>query len=320
MSQTAVLFPGQGAQFVGMASDLVERCPATAPYFEAASKLLGSDLLQLTREGPEEVLNSTAVSQPAIFVVSLAVVRAIDEAGGADKLKAMGTAGLSLGEYSSLVFAGAIEFDAALEVVVRRGEYMQEACDRTPSGMTSILGLDLTAVQDVVAEASSAGVVAVANVNADTQIVVSGEMEALERAAELATERGARRVIPLKVAGAYHSPLMASATAKLAPYLERLEIVSPRLTFYPNVTAQPVSDPEQIRQGLMRQIESSVLWAPTLRALVADGMQSVVEPGPGRVVAGLVKQVDRRMPVQSVLDGETVATLLESNAEAGEGS
>ena len=314
MTKQAVLFPGQGAQFVGMSADLIRRCPATEPMFDKATKLLGQDLWKLTTEGPEETLNSTAVSQPAIFTVSLAVAKAIEEAAGADSLAAMGTAGLSLGEYSALVFCGAMEFEDALEIVTRRGEYMQEACDREPSGMTSILGLDLTAVKDVVAEAGSVGVIGVANVNADNQIVVSGAMEPLERAAELATERGARRVIPLKVAGAYHSPLMASATEKLRPYLEKVTIRPPRIPFYPNVSATPTDDVEEIRQGLIRQIESSVLWAPTLKALVAAGMETVVEPGPGRVIAGLVKQVERRMPVQSVLDAASMEAFLGAEA------
>ncbi|MEM7163996.1 MAG: ACP S-malonyltransferase [Planctomycetota bacterium] len=310
MTNQAVLFPGQGAQFVGMSADLISRCPETEEMFATASKLLGADLWQLTTEGPEETLNSTAVSQPAIFTVSLAVAKAIEAAGGSDALAAMGTAGLSLGEYSALVFCGSLAFEDAIEIVTRRGEYMQEACDREPSGMTSILGLDLTAVQDIVSEAGSAGVIGVANVNADNQIVVSGAMEPLARAAELATERGARRAIPLKVAGAYHSPLMASATEKLRPYLEKATIRPPRIPFYPNVSATPTSDVEEIRQGLIRQIESSVLWAPTLKALVAAGMESVVEPGPGRVIAGLVKQVERRMPVRSVLDAASMEEFL----------
>ena len=314
MTRSAVLFPGQGAQFIGMSADLIGRCPEVAPMFERASEWMGTDLWKLCAEGPEKALNSTAVSQPAIFVTSLAACRAIEAAGGSARLEsAVATAGLSLGEYSALVFAGAVEFEAALEVVIRRGEFMQKACDDVPGGMTSILGLELEAVREVVEEASSAGVIAVANVNARTQIVVSGELAALERAAELATERGARRAIPLKVAGAYHSPLMASATSALSPYLDRLEIRAPRIPFIPNVTAEPVSDPEEIRRGLLRQIESSVLWAPTLERLVSDGLDHVLEPGPGRVVAGLVKQVERRLPVDSVLDAETVAAFVDEN-------
>ena len=317
MTRTAVLFPGQGAQFVGMSADLISRCPEVEGLYGRASELLGTDLWKACTEGPEELLNSTAMSQPAIFVTSLAVCRAIAHAGGEEKLQnAFATAGLSLGEYSALVFSGAIDLEPALEVVVRRGEYMQEACDAVPGGMTSFLGLELDAVREVVAEASSAGVIAVANVNATTQIVVSGELAALERAAEIATERGVRKAIPLKVAGAYHSPLMAPATKKLAPYLEKLEIRPPRIPFIPNVTGTPEADPEKIRANLLRQIESSVLWAPTCTRLVADGVDHVLEPGPGRVVAGLMKQVDRRMPVDSVLDADTVEAFVDANCTA----
>lgn len=316
MNNRVVLFPGQGAQFVGMSSDLISRCPETEKMFSAASRLLGKDLFELTTNGPDDVLDSTAISQPAIFVVSLAVIEAIraeataSGTSGAEALSALGTAGLSLGEYSALVFCGALRFEDALEVVVRRGEYMQEACDRTPSGMSSVLGLDLTAVRDVAAEASRAGVVAVANVNSKTQIVLSGELPALELAKELAMERGARKVVPLKVAGAYHSPLMASATEKLKPYLEKLEIRTPEIPFYPNVTAKQVHEPEEIRAGLARQIESSVLWEPTLMELKQAGMETVLEPGPGRVVAGLVRQVERSISVQSVLSADTVKDYL----------
>ncbi|MFQ5654841.1 MAG: ACP S-malonyltransferase [Planctomycetota bacterium] len=310
MTTQAILFPGQGAQFVGMSADLIGRCPATEEMFEAASRLMGNDLWTLATDGPVEELDSMAVSQPAIFVVSLAVLRAIEQAGGAERLRAMGTAGLSLGEYSALVFAGAIPFDAALEIVVRRGEFMQEACDRVPGGMTSIIGLDLATVREVVEEAAAEGIIAIANVNADTQVVVSGELGPLERAGALAKERGARRVVPLKVAGAYHSPLMATASEKLRPYLERAPIAPPKIPFYPNVSALAVSDPSQIRDGLARQVESPVLWARTLRELISAGMETVLEPGPGRVVAGLVKQVDRRIPVESVLSAETVEKFL----------
>lgn len=303
-----------------MHADLIARCPETESMFSAASRLLGRDLYALVREGPEDVLDSTAVSQPAIFVVSLAAIQAVSRSGGDAALTAMGTAGLSLGEYSALVFSGALTFEDALEVVVRRGEYMQEACDRTPSGMSSILGLDLKSVRDVVAEAGSIGIISVSNVNADNQIVVSGELAALEKASELAQARGARKVVPLKVAGAYHSPLMATATAKLLPYLERLAIREPSVPFYPNVTAEATRDPEVIRAGLIRQIESAVLWAPTLRALVAAGMKSAIEPGPGRVVAGLVKQVERRLPVHAVLDAASVAQYLSEARELSEAS
>ena len=306
----AVLFPGQGSQFVGMSADLIDRCPEVEEMFTEASRLLGEDLWKLTTDGPEDVLESTAVSQPAIFVVSLAVLRVLEAAGAGERLSAVGTAGLSLGEYSALVFAGSLGFSEALEIVVRRGEYMQEACDQHPSGMSSILGLDLETVSEVVKESASAGVIAVANVNSKSQIVVSGEHAALEKAAEVAQEKGALKVVPLSVAGAYHSPLMATATEKLRPFLEKANISAPRIPFYGNAFGRRVSEVSEIREGLIRQVESSVLWEPILTRLVSDGMTSVLEPGPGRVVAGIVKRIDRRMPVKSVLTAESVEDFL----------
>ena len=310
MSTRAILFPGQGAQFVGMAADLLDRSPGAKEMFEAASDLLGEDLYRICAEGPPEALDSTAISQPAIFTVSLAVVSAIESASSEDVLESFATAGLSLGEYSALVFAGAVRFEDALEVVIERGRLMQEACDRVRGGMTTILGLVLSEVEELVAIISEVGVISVANVNSETQIVVSGEEKALERAAEMAISMGAGRVIPLRVAGAYHSPLMATATTQLKPTLEKLEIVEPGIGFIPNVLAEWVSDPEHIRKCLIRQMESPVLWQPTLRVLKEKGLESVVEPGPGRVIAGLVKQVDREISVQSVLDAQSTEALV----------
>lgn len=188
---------------------------------------------------------------------------------------------------------------------------MQEACDKTAGTMASILGLDLETVREAVSEASDAGIVAVANVNAATQIVISGEKAAVELASEKAREKGARRVIPLEVAGAYHSPLMASATETLKPILADLQICEPEIPFYANVSGARVSDPEEIRDGLIRQVESSVLWEPTLRLLIEDGVAEVLEPGPGKVVAGLVRQVDRSIPTRSVLAKDSIEELLE---------
>ena len=310
-STRAILFPGQGSQFVGMARDLFENETVARDMFEIASERMGRDLMALCAEGPQEVLNATDVCQPAIFVASLAAVKVIENSGGASHLEARATAGLSLGEYSALVHSGAIRFEDALDVVIARGKAMQEACDKTAGTMASILGLDLEAVREAVSEASEAGIVAVANVNAATQIVISGEKAAVELASEKAREKGARRVIPLEVAGAYHSPLMASATETLKPILANLQIAEPEIPFYANVSGARVSDPEEIREGLIRQVESSVLWEPTLRLLIEDGVAEVLEPGPGKVVAGLVRQVDRSIPTRSVLAKDSIEELLE---------
>ncbi len=310
-STRAILFPGPGSQFVGMARDLFENETVAKDMFEVASGRMGRDLMALCAEGPQEVLNATDVCQPAIFVASLAAVKVIENSGGASHLEARATAGLSLGEYSALVHSGAIRFEDALDVVIARGKAMQEACDKTAGTMASILGLDLETVREAVSEASDAGIVAVANVNAATQIVISGEEAAVELASEKAREKGARRVIPLEVAGAYHSPLMASATETLKPILADLQIREPEIPFYANVSGARVSDPEEIRDGLIRQVESSVLWEPTLRLLIEDGVAEVLEPGPGKVVAGLVRQVDRNIPTRSVLAKDSIEELLE---------
>ncbi len=310
-STRAILFPGQGSQFVGMARDLFENETVARDMFEIASERMGRDLMALCAEGPQEALNATDVCQPAIFVASLAAVKVIENSGGASHLEARATAGLSLGEYSALVYSGAIRFEDALDVVIARGKAMQEACDKTAGTMASILGLDLQTVREAVSEASDAGIVAVANVNAATQIVISGEKAAVEVASEKAREKGARRVIPLEVAGAYHSPLMASATETLKPILADLQIGEPEIPFYANVSGARVSDPEEIRDGLIRQVESSVLWEPTLRLLIEDGVAEVLEPGPGKVVAGLVRQVDRSIPTRSVLAKDSIEELLE---------
>lgn len=311
MTQLAVLFPGQGAQFVGMAADLADRSTEAKQLFERANDRLGLDLWKLMQEGPEEQLNTTAMSQPAIFVASLAAIEALKAEGGDARLAgATTTAGLSLGEYSALVFAGAMEFEVALEIVTWRGKFMQEACDEVDSGMSSILGLDFDQVRELIPAASEAGRIGIGNVNAARQIVVSGEHAALARMEELAKEAGAKRVVPLKVAGAYHSVLMASTSEKLQPYLAQAEIRAPRIEFYSNVTGRPEADPERIRSGLLAQVESSVLWAPTLEAMVASGVSEFVEVGPGRVLAGLLRQVERRLPIASVLDRDSAAAFL----------
>ncbi|MDE0960256.1 MAG: ACP S-malonyltransferase [Planctomycetota bacterium] len=311
VSNRALLFPGQGSQFVGMAADLVEAHPIARTVFDAASSMMGEDLLAICIDGPQSRLNRTEISQPAIFTASMAVLRVLEQVGGPSLLRSTATAGLSLGEYSALVFAGSLRFEDALEVVVARGQAMQRACDQVEGTMTTILGLELPAVREAVEAGNRAGIVAVANFNSSTQFVISGERAAVEQASEVARQLGARRTVDLEVAGAYHSPLMAPATAELAPILDRLPISAPELPFYPNVLAQPVTDPEQIRECLLKQVESSVLWEPTISALVAEGLEEVIEPGPGRVIAGLVKQVDRRVKTRSVLGRESVEEILE---------
>jgi [acyl-carrier-protein] S-malonyltransferase len=314
-STRAVLFPGQGAQFLGMAADLVEAYPEARAVFEAGREVLGRDLLAVLREGPEEDLNSTRTSQPAIFLHSMAVLEALGPELGLDGrygrgLPALATAGLSLGEYSALVFAGAIEFEDALRVVAFRGECMQEACDASRGTMASVIGLSVDRVEEVVAEARAAGVAAgIANYNSPDQTVISGEEGAVDDLVKRLEAAGARRAIKLKVAGAYHSPLMAPAARKLEPRLRQLAIRAPRLPFLSNVTGAEVGDPEAIRSGLMKQVESPVRWTDIVRRLLDLGMGSALEVGPGRVLAGLVKGLQRGLEVAPVGDCQGVRKL-----------
>jgi len=308
MGDCAFLFPGQGAQTIGMAARLIEASPAARRIFERGGEILGFDIARICASGPAEILDSTRVSQPAIFLHSLAAVEAI-----AEKIhrrpRACAAAGLSLGEYSALVFAESIRFEDALRVVARRGQAMQEACEEVPGGMASIIGLPHDKVTEAVKEGTRAGVVGIANYNAPDQIVISGDAAALAAASAAATRLGARRVIPLRVAGAFHSPRMGSATRKLRPFLEGLEIREPRVPFVPNYTARVTRDPDEIRDGLLNQIESSVLWSPTVKRLIESGMRRAVEPGPGRVIAGLLRSIDRSVEVVSVGEPEGLAAL-----------
>ncbi len=282
MVKTAYLFAGQGAQRVGMGKDLAGAFPAARALFERASKILGYDLLRVCAEGPAAELERTDRCQPALLVHALACLEAA-RAKGLPEAEA--AAGLSLGEYTAHVYAGSLDFDDAVRLVERRGRYMQEACDTTPSGMTAIIGLDRTAVEEA---CRGQGEVGIANLNAPGQIVISGEKTALEKAAARCIELGARRSVPLKVAGGYHSPVMKPAQEKMRKELEGVRISPPRVPVYANVAARPLSDPEEIRAALAAQICGPVLWEETIRAI---GASRYVELGPGGVLAGLVRRI-----------------------------
>ena len=224
-------------------------------------------------------------------------------------MAANSTAGLSLGEYSALVFAGCLSFEDALRIVVRRGEYMQSACDESEGRMASVLGLAVPTVEEVLAEmreTAAPGRIGISNYNSPDQTVISGDAAAVNMAVERLKEAGAKRAIPLRVAGAYHSELMAPATAKLAPLLAELPIRPPAVPFYSNVTGDQVSDPEEIRSCLLRQVESSVRWDSILRALVERGIAGAYELGPGRVLKGLMKSVARGIPVMPLGTAESL--------------
>ncbi|HMB05630.1 MAG TPA: ACP S-malonyltransferase [Isosphaeraceae bacterium] len=300
MSRIAFLFPGQGAQSVGMGRELDRDLPAARALFDRANEILGFDLRALCFEGPAEALEATDVSQPAIFVASLAALEDLKARQPEVIATCAGAAGLSLGEYTALVFAGALDFEAALRAVRRRGQAMQASALARPSGMTSILGLDEPAVDELCRRVAQHGRLWKANLLGPGNIVVSGERAALEHLEPIATELGASRVLPLAVAGAFHSELMKPADARLAEVLAAAPIQRPRIPVYSNVDAAPHSDPDDLRRTLVAQVLQGVRWEDTMRRMLADGFDTFYEVGPGRVLTGLLKRIDRKTSCTNV--------------------
>ena len=305
-SKTYILCPGQGAQCLGMGKDLFEASPAAREAFEAANRVLGFDLASICFNGPEDRLNQTDISQPAIFTASVASYRAAVDAGLIDPQSVTAYAGLSLGEFTALHLAGVFSFEAGLKLVAARGKYMQEAAVAVPSGMVAVLGADEAAVQKLCAEAGQGQVLTTANLNAPGQIVVSGAKEACQRVLT-AAEAAGFKATPLKVAGAFHSALMQPAANRMKAELDQVNFAAPSAPVYSNVTAQPHGDTASIKQRLVEQIVSPVLWEATMRALVANLGARFVELAPGRTLAGLAKRIERRLPIESVATAEVVA-------------
>ena len=301
MSKTAFLFPGQGAQSIGMGQQLAESLPAARALFDDAEQVLGYDLARLCAKGPVEELDSTIYSQPALFVCSLAAVEQIRSETPEIISLASAAAGLSLGEYTALVFAGVMEFEHALRVVKCRGEAMQAAADATPSGMVSVLGLELAQVEDLCEQSRQPDeVLRIANHLCPGNIVVSGDNASCEKLVENAEAAGAMKVVALAVAGAFHTPIMESALERLAEVLAEVPMASPRIPVISNVDAQPHSDPEEIREILVKQVVSPVRWEDSMRLLLDDGYSNFYEVGPGRVLRGLLRRIDRKVSCTNV--------------------
>lgn len=301
MAKTAFLFPGQGAQKVGMGKELIAQSQAAAALFEHANEILGYNLQALCLEGPDEKLNATDHSQPAIFVHSLAALEVLKEQQPDVVENCSATAGLSLGEYTALVFAGVMSFEDALKVVQQRGLAMQSAAEQVQSGMVSILGLDVDQVSQLCDECCHEGeVLELANLLCPGNLVVSGSQAACDRIAEAAVEAGAMRTIPLTVAGAFHTSIMQPAVEKLEAALSQATLSSPRIDLISNVDADTHSDPDEIRDLLARQVVSPVLWEDTMRRLLSDGCDHFFEIGPGGVLRGLMKRIARKTPFENV--------------------
>jgi [acyl-carrier-protein] S-malonyltransferase len=304
MSKRALLFPGQGAQKVGMSLDFAAGCPEAAELFKLADRASGLPIAKLIAEGPAEALTDTAVSQPALVLAGLAALAGFEKARG--KLEPVAAAGLSLGEYAALAAAGALTPEEALRLVSIRGRFMKECCQAVPGTMASILGLDPAKVEACAREASSAGVVVAANFNSPDQTVLSGEAAAVTKACELCKAAGAKRAIPLKVAGAFHSPLMQKAADRLAPEIEKAEIRPARYPVVANATAAAVREPAEIRAALVAQVTAPVRWTKSLAALQALGADEFLELGPGGVLTGLVGRTLKGVKAVSLPTAEAV--------------
>lgn len=299
MARIAFLFPGQGAQSVGMARDLCASLPQARQLFQEASDLLGYDLLDVCANGPAERLNSTVVSQPALFVASLAALESLKQSNPQVFGESAAAAGLSLGEFTALTFAGALTFAEGLRLVQRRGEAMQAAADRVPSGMVSVLMLEQAKVEELCAAARQDEILQIANYLCPGNYAVSGHRAACERLEPLVAAAGGRAV-RLAVAGAFHTPLMKPAEEALAGSFASAPLTPPRLPVWSNVTAQPHGSPEEIRVLLRRQITEPVRWEETMRHLLTAGCDRFYEIGPGRVLAGLLKRIQRKVDCHNI--------------------
>lgn len=288
----AYVFPGQGAQFTGMGKDLYEQSELARSMFAKANDILGFDIQQIMFEGSEEALKQTNVTQPAIFLHSTILAACLGDSFQPDMV-----AGHSLGEFSALVANKTLSFEDGLRLVAQRAAAMQKACELEPSTMAAILGLEDEVVERVCSEIN--GVVVAANYNCPGQLVISGSVAAVEAACAALTEAGAKRALVLQVGGAFHSPLMEPAREELAAAIEATNFATPSCPVYQNVNAQAVTDPAQIKANLVTQLTGAVRWTQIMQNMLADGCSEVIEVGPGKVLQGLFKKVDREIPTAS---------------------
>ena len=295
MGKRAILFPGQGSQYVGMAKDLFASSPRAKELFELSEKILGYEISEIMFEGPKEKLQQTQITQPAIFIHSSIIWNLVKE-----NLEADGFAGHSLGEYTAVMASGALTFEEALALVNNRGEAMAEAGEIQHGTMAAIIGLEKDKVEEICKSASSTGIVTPANFNSPGQIVISGSVAGVNTAVELSKEAGAKLARLLPVSGAFHSPLMESAQKKLTEALDSVNMNDAVTPVYANVTARPVYSGSEIKELLKKQLFSPVLWEDTIRNMISEGFTEFIEIGPGKVLQGLIKRIDKSVDISGI--------------------
>jgi [acyl-carrier-protein] S-malonyltransferase len=302
----AFIFPGQGAQYVGMGKDLAEKYKSSSDAFDEASEALGYDMRKMVFEGDEETLRITENTQPAILTASMACLRPLIENG----ISAEVTAGLSLGEYTALVYAGALEFKDAVCLVRKRGRYMQEAVPEGVGTMAAIIGLEDDVVVECCKQASGTGVVEPVNFNCPGQIVIAGEISAVNKAVKLCTEKGAKRAVPLQVSAPFHCSMIKSAGEKIRTEIDKITVKTPRIPVISNVTADYEDEPSQITDLLVRQVSSPVLWRKSVEKMISTGVDAFIEIGPGKALSGFVRRISKEVKTLSVENVETLENAL----------